>query len=64
MTLSEFYCLNARRIDGQEEYDAVYGSRKDEFDYVDYLFAPYSDIHLYRNKQTGEYVYTEFYIGD
>ena len=64
MTLLEFYHLNTRRLDDREGYEVAYGSRSEEFEHVAYLFAAYSDIHVYRNKQTGEYVYTEYSIGD
>ncbi len=48
----------------QEEYDIVYGKEKDKWEFVRLEWAPYNDIKVYRNKETGEEVEIYYYIGD
>lgn len=65
MTLSEFYKLDATLVrDEREAYAIGWGERADEYEHIALVWAAYSDIHVYRNKETGAYVYTETSIGD
>ena len=53
-----------RIIKGQEAYDIIYGKDKDKWKHVRYEHLPYHDVHIYRNKETGEEVAEYFYVGE
>jgi len=53
-----------RIVKGQEAYDIIYGKDKDKWEHVRYEQLPYHDVHVYRNKETGEEVAEYFYIGE
>ena len=53
-----------REIKGQEAYDIAYGKDCEKWEFVRYEQLAYHDVHIYRNKETGEEVCEYFYIGD